>query len=228
MRLLVGLGNPDPGDAGNRHNIGFMTLDAVVRLHSFTSYRRRFRGEVAEGTLAGGPAGGPAGGKVLALKPMTYMNRSGDAVAAAARFYKIPAERIYVIHDEIDLAPAKVRVKRNGGAGGHNGLRDIDARIGRDYWRVRMGVGRPEDRDMVEHYVLSDFSKAEAARMRTFIDTVANAIPILLAGDASDFMSKVSLIMNPPRRKPPTGAKDGEEERAEGAPTPAARNGDGD
>jgi len=199
MLLLVGLGNPGPGHAGNRHNVGFMVADEIVRRHGFGAYRRRFQGDLSEGTVGGR--------KVLLLKPMTYMNRSGAAVRAAAAFYKIAPPDIVVIHDEIDLVPGKVRVKQGGGHGGHNGLRDISAHIGPDYWRVRIGVGHPGDKNLVEHYVLRDFAKEERQRMATVIDAVAEALPLLVAGDASGYMNRVALTVNPPKPKPPREAE---------------------
>ena len=143
MLLLVGLGNPGPRYAGHRHNVGFMAVDEIVRRRVFSPWRQRFNGEMAEGHLGGE--------RMLVLKPMTFMNESSKAVGEAVRFHKIPLERIVVFHDEIDLAPGKVRVKRGGGAGGHNGLRDIDAHIGNGYRRVRIGIGHPGHKDLVLH-----------------------------------------------------------------------------
>jgi len=197
MLLLVGLGNPGPGHAGDRHNIGYMAVDAVVRRHGFGPYRAKFRGQAAEGTLADE--------KVIALKPETYMNLSGESVAAALRFYKLSPERAIVIHDEIDLAFGKLRVKLGGGAGGHNGIRSIDAHIGPDFWRVRIGVGHPGDRDMVIGHVLRPFSKEEQPAVDKLVDAVAEAIPLLVAGDPNRFMSKIDVTLNPrpPKEKPP-------------------------
>jgi peptidyl-tRNA hydrolase, PTH1 family len=196
MLLLVGLGNPGPGHAGDRHNIGYMAVDATVHRHGFGPYRSKFRGQVAEGTLADE--------KVIALKPETYMNLSGESVAAAAHFYKLPTERVIVIHDEIDLAFGKLRVKQGGGTGGHNGIRSIDAHLGPDFWRVRLGVGHPGDRDMVIGHVLRPFSKEEQPAVDKLVDTIADAIPLLVAGDANRFMSKVDVTLNPrpPKEKP--------------------------
>jgi peptidyl-tRNA hydrolase, PTH1 family len=196
MLLLVGLGNPGPGHAGDRHNIGYMAVDAIVHRHGFGPYRNRFRGQVAEGTLADE--------KVIALKPETYMNLSGESVAAAAHFYKLPPERVVVIHDEIDLAFGKLRVKQGGGTGGHNGIRSIDAHLGPDFWRVRLGVGHPGDRDMVIGHVLRPFAKEEQPAVDKLVDTIADAIPLLVAGHPNRFMSKVDVTLNPrpPREKP--------------------------
>lgn len=194
MLLLVGLGNPGPGYAGNRHNIGFMAVDAIARRHGFAPFRARHHGLIAEGRLAGV--------RVLAFKPTTYMNESGLAVGRAARFFKIAPEAITVIHDDIDLAAGKLRVKRDGGHGGHNGLRSIDAHIGTDYWRVRLGVGHPGDKDRVEGYVLSDFAKAERPLFTRLVDAVAEAAPLLGGGDGSRFMNRVTILLHPPKPRP--------------------------
>lgn len=196
MLLLVGLGNPGPGYANHRHNIGFRAVDAIAARHGFKPWRAKFDGEIAEGEVAGE--------RVLALKPMTYMNLSGNSVAAAARFYKIAPERIVVIHDEIELAPAKIRVKRGGGNAGHNGLKSLDAALGPDYWRVRLGVGRPDrtvtdaDPEAVSNWVLRDFPKADRAWVEKLVDAVAEHFPLLAAGDDTKFMNRVTLAMKPP------------------------------
>ena len=195
MLLVVGLGNPGPEYAGNRHNIGFMAVDEIVRRHGFGSPRARFHGVTAEGTLGGE--------KVVALKPQTYMNDSGRSVAAAVRFYKLKPEQVIVIYDEIDLPLGKVRVKRGGGTGGHNGIRSIEAHVGPDFWRVRIGVGHPGHKDLVHRHVLNDFAKAEREEVAKVIDAVAEALPILAGGDENGFMNRVSVILNPPRPKPP-------------------------
>jgi PTH1 family peptidyl-tRNA hydrolase len=195
MLLLVGLGNPGPRYARNRHNIGFMAVDEIVRRHSFGSWRTRFQGQVAEGRIGGE--------KLMALEPQTYMNESGRAVGEALRFYKLDPEQVIVVHDEIDLKPGKVKVKRGGGPGGHNGLRSIDAHIGRDYWRVRLGVGHPGDKDLVHDHVLHDFAKADDSWLGKLLYAVAVELPVLLAGDERAFMSKVNQALVPPRPKPP-------------------------
>jgi len=194
MLLLVGLGNPGPLYAHNRHNIGFMVLDEIVRRHGFGPWRARFQGEVSEGRIGDE--------KVLALKPATYMNESGRAVGEALRFFKLAPGRVLVLHDEIDLAPGKVRVKIGGGAGGHNGIRSIDNHIGREYRRVRLGVGHPGDKERVHGHVLQDFAKAEMPWVEKLIDCVAAEIPLLIAGDDASFMSRVAHVMTPPRPKP--------------------------
>jgi len=194
MMLLAGLGNPGPKYERNRHNLGFMAVDEIVRRHSFARFRSRFHALVAEGAVAGR--------KVLAMKPMTFMNDSGRAVGAALRFYKLSAADLVVIHDEIDLRFGKVRVKRGGGHAGHNGLRSIDAHIGADYWRVRVGVGHPGAKHLVYPYLLRDFAKHEVAPMRRLIEVIAEAWPQLVAGDANLFMNKVVLLTEPPKPKP--------------------------
>ncbi len=197
MLLVVGLGNPGPRYAGNRHNIGFMALDAVMRRHGFGPARTKFHGEIAEGRLAGR--------RVLALKPMTYMNDSGRAVLAAASFYRIAPPDILVLHDELDLAAGKIRVKRGGGHGGHNGLRSIHAHVGPDYRRLRFGIGHPGHREAVSPHVLKDFAKVDTEWRDKLLDAVAEHFPLLAAGDDSGFMNKIALVMAPPRRRPATG-----------------------
>ena len=198
--LLVGLGNPGPGYAKNRHNVGFMVADAIVRHHGFGPFRSRFEGYAAEGQLGTR--------KAVILKPLTYMNECGRAVAATARFYKLSPERITVLHDELDLLPGKVRVKRGGGSGGHNGIRSIDAHIGPNYWRVRIGIGHPGDKDLVTDYVLHDFAKADKAWLEPLIDAVAAEIPRLVEGDDAGFMNRISLALKPPKPKAPASNKD--------------------
>lgn len=191
MLLVVGLGNPGVGYARNRHNIGFMAVDAIAARHRFAPFRRRFHGEAAEG--------GAGGRKVLILKPMTYMNESGRAVAAAAGFYKIPPGDVLVFHDELDLAAGKVRCKTGGGHAGHNGLRSLHAHIGADYRRVRLGIGHPGDKDRVIGHVLKDFAKADDAWLQPLLDAIAEFFPLLADGDDAAFMSKVALTLTPPK-----------------------------
>lgn len=223
MLLLVGLGNPGPRYARNRHNIGFMVLDEIVRRHGFGPWRARFQGQAAEGRI------GDA--RVLALKPETYMNESGRAVGEALRFFKLAPDQVLVLHDEIDLAPGKVRVKTGGGAGGHNGIRSIDNHIGREYRRVRLGVGHPGDKERVHGHVLQDFAKAEMPWVEKLIDCVAAEIPLLVAGDDAAFMSRVSHVMTPPRPKPapkPAPKAEGDDEAAARRGESGARAKDGD
>jgi peptidyl-tRNA hydrolase, PTH1 family len=204
MRLIVGLGNPGARYERNRHNIGFMAVDAIVRRHGFQPYRGKFKGAIAEGAIGGE--------RVYALKPQTYMNDSGDSVVEVAQFYKIAPPEIAVIHDEIDLVPGKLRVKRGGGAAGHNGIRSIEAAIGEDFWRVRLGVGHPGVKELVQPYVLQNFDAEEVGWLGPLLDAIAEAIPMLVADDAAGFMSKVSLILKPPAPKPPRPAKEEEED----------------
>jgi peptidyl-tRNA hydrolase, PTH1 family len=186
MLLWVGLGNPEPGMARQRHNIGFMAVDVIARRHGFTPWRQRFKGLTAEGQVAGT--------KILLLKPMTYMNVSGDSVQAASAFYKIPPAAITLFHDELDLAPGKIRVKRGGGAAGHNGLRSTDQRLGTpDYWRVRLGIGHPGHKERVTGHVLGDFSKADLDWLLPCLDAVADEAGLLAAGKPEDFMTKIAL-----------------------------------
>jgi PTH1 family peptidyl-tRNA hydrolase len=187
MLLWVGLGNPEPGMARQRHNIGFMAVDVLAARHGFGPWRPRFKGLIAEGSVGGR--------KVLALKPLTYMNDSGAAVQAAAAFYKLPVEAITAFHDELDLIPGKLRVKRGGGAAGHNGLRSMDRMLGSpDYWRVRLGIGHPGNKDRVLSYVLGDFGKADRDWLVALLDAVADAASLLAEGRTEDFMTKVALL----------------------------------
>ncbi len=191
MRLVVGLGNPGARYARNRHNVGFVAVDAIARRHGFAGFRSRFKGELAEGSVGGG--------RRLLLKPQTFMNDSGESVAEAARFYKIEPEEIVVIHDEIDLRPGKLRVKRGGGNAGHNGLRSIDAMIGPDYWRVRIGVGHPGIKELVHPYVLQNFPAAEITQwVGPLLDAVAETIGLLVSGAPDAFMSEVARRFVPP------------------------------
>ena len=187
MLLLVGLGNPGSRYAGNRHNIGFMAVDAIAKRHGIGPWRRRFQGVSAEGPLGGERA--------LLLLPGTYMNDSGRAVAEAAHFYKLGLPDIIVFHDEIDLAPGKVRVKTGGGIAGHNGLRSISAHIGNDYRRVRIGVGHPGVKSLVEAYVLSDFGKNERPWVEALCAIIADNAELLAKGQDAAFQNKVHLGM---------------------------------
>ena len=187
MLLFVGLGNPGKSYAGNRHNIGFMALEAIARASNAAPFRKKFQGELSEARI------GPE--RALLLKPDTYMNESGRAVAEAARFHKIPVEDIVVLHDELDLAPGKMRVKRGGGDAGHNGLRSITAHMGGAYRRVRLGIGHPGDRALVHSFVLSDFAKAERPWVDALCDAVAQQAGALAKGDDSLFQTRVHDAM---------------------------------
>ena len=188
MILLVGLGNPGAKYAGNRHNIGFMALDAICRRHRIGPLRRRFQGAAAEGEIGGE--------KVLALFPETFMNESGRAVAEAQRFYKIPLDAIVVFHDELDLPPAKIRVKTGGGNAGHNGLRSITAQCGNDYQRVRLGIGHPGDKAMVHTYVLGDFAKSERPWVEAVCTACADFAEFLARGRADEFQNRAHLFLD--------------------------------
>jgi PTH1 family peptidyl-tRNA hydrolase len=186
MRLWVGLGNPGAEYAHQRHNIGFMAVERIAARHRFGPWRRKFQGEVAEGTVAGQ--------KVLLLKPATFMNESGAAVQAAAGFHKLPVEAVTIFHDELDLAPGKVRVKQGGGAAGHNGLRSTDAHVGNATWRVRLGIGHPGHKALVQRHVLGNFAKADAEWLDRLLDAVADAAPLLAEARPEDFMTRVALL----------------------------------
>jgi peptidyl-tRNA hydrolase, PTH1 family len=187
MLLLVGLGNPGAKYAGNRHNIGFMAVEQIAKRHGFGPWRRRFQGVVCEGPIGGERA--------LLLLPGTFMNESGRAVGEAAHFYKLPLDAITVFHDEIDLRPAKVRVKIGGGIAGHNGLRSISEHIGNDYRRVRIGVGHPGDKNLVQHYVLNDFAKSERPWVEALIEILADNAELIARGEDASFQNKVHLAM---------------------------------
>jgi PTH1 family peptidyl-tRNA hydrolase len=193
MRLIVGLGNPGSEYAHNRHNVGFMAVDAIARRYGFGPVRKRFSGEAAEGNVVVH--------KVLLLKPLTYMNDSGRAIAEAAHFYKIDTADVVVLHDELDLVPGKVRTKTGGGAAGHNGLRSTDAAIGQDYLRIRIGIGHPGDKSRVTPYVLGNFAKDEQPMIEAVNDAIAEALPLLLNGDEAGFMTRVALKTEPFRVK---------------------------
>jgi len=191
MRLIVGLGNPGPRHAGNRHNVGFMALDAIARRYGFPGFRSRFKGELSEGTIAGA--------RRLLLRPLTFMNLSGESVLGAMSFYKIAPADIIVMHDELDLRPGKVRVKRGGGSAGHNGLRSIDQMIGADYWRIRIGIGHPGLKELVYPYVLQNFPADEVRLwVEKLVDAIADTVPLLLDGAPDAFMSEVARLCPAP------------------------------
>lgn len=203
MLLLVGLGNPGPKYAFNRHNIGFMAVDEIVRRHSFSPERSRFQSLTYEGTLGGE--------KVIAMKPMTYMNESGRAVGEAVRFFKIEPQDVVVIHDELDLPAGKLRIKTGGGAGGHNGIKSIIAHIGENFRRIRIGIGHPgtKEREHVLNAVLGDFSKAEMKWVEPLLDTIVAEAPMLGEGRFNSFANRVHLALNPepPKAEKPKGPK---------------------
>jgi peptidyl-tRNA hydrolase, PTH1 family len=187
VRLLVGLGNPGTRYAGNRHNIGFMAVQAIARRHDLGPWRRRFQGVACEGLIGSE--------RVLLLLPGTYMNESGRAVAEAAHFFKLPIENIVVFHDELDLPAAKLRVKVGGGNAGHNGLHSISALVGNDYRRVRIGIGHPGAKELVLPYVLDDFAKADKPWVEALCDAIADNAELIARGEDASFQNKVHLAM---------------------------------
>ena len=198
MQLFVGLGNPGAKYVRNRHNVGFMALDQIAGDHGFSPWRGKFQGSLTEGRLGDD--------KVILLKPETYMNNSGQSVGEAMRFYKLTPARVTVFHDEIDLAPGKLRVKQGGGHAGHNGLRSLHAHIGADYARVRIGVGHPGHKDAVPGYVLRDFPKADEEWLDDMLRGIGDGAPHLAAGDTGRFQNAVALRMQPARPRANTGA----------------------
>lgn len=185
MWLLVGLGNPGKEYEGNRHNVGFMAIDRVAAEYGFSSFKKKFEGELSEGRIGGQ--------RVALLKPMTFMNVSGQSIGQAAKFFKVTPNRVIIFHDELDLLPGKLRVKKGGGHGGHNGLKSADAHLNsQDYWRVRLGIGHPGDKDRVTGYVLGDFSKEEKKWLPDWLDVVAKHTPMLLEDKPEDFMTAVA------------------------------------
>lgn len=183
MLIFAGLGNPGAQYAGNRHNIGFMVLDAIARQGSFPPFRSKFQGLASEASLGGE--------RVLLLKPSTFMNESGRAVGEAMRFYKVGLADVVAFHDELDLAPGRLRVKLGGGNAGHNGLRSITALCGNDYRRVRLGIGHPGDKNLVHSYVLSDFAKAERPWVDGLCRAVATDVDLLVTGQDATFQNRV-------------------------------------
>ena len=187
MKLIVGLGNPGAEYAETRHNIGFMAVDAIARAFNATGFAKKFQGELAEVRIGAE--------KVLLLKPMTYMNLSGQSVGEAARFYKIPVEDIIVFHDELDLASGKLRVKTGGGHAGHNGLKSLAAHVGEETVRVRMGIGHPGAKHLVSNYVLGKFAKADEAWITQELDAIAKAAPLLVSGELKGFQGAITTAM---------------------------------
>lgn len=204
MKLLVGLGNPGAQYAFNRHNVGFMALDAIADAHQFPAWRKRFSGLVSEGRLGTE--------KVLLLKPQTYMNESGRSAGEAMRFYKLDEKDVIVFHDELDLAPGKVRVKTGGGVAGHNGLKSLSAHIGNDYVRVRIGIGHPGHRERVVGYVMQDFAKSDYDWLEPLLGAMADAASHLAAGANDKFQTQVAYLTK------------GEETESKKKATPSAPN----
>ena len=191
MKLLVGLGNPGAKYAHNRHNIGFMAMDQIASDHGFASWRSKFQGQIADGRIGSE--------KITLLKPETFMNLSGQSVGETMRYLKLAPDDVIVFHDEIDLAPGKVRLKTGGGHAGHNGLRSIHGHIGPDYDRVRMGVGHPGHKDAVPGFVLRDFPKADAEWLDDELRGIGDGIAHLIAGDGSKFLNAIALRVAPAR-----------------------------
>lgn len=222
MRLWVGLGNPGPKYSGNRHNIGWMALERIADDHGFAPWRSKFQGTVSEGVLEGE--------KILLLRPETFMNLSGQSVQAAMQFYKLAPGDVTVWHDELDLAPGKVRMKSGGGHAGHNGLRSIHQHIGEAYGRVRLGIGHPGHKDRVASYVLSDFAKAEREALDDLLRGLSDGAPSLAAGDNGRFLNAVALRVAPPRSskgaqgEAAVKTKAPPEPQPEPQPEPEARN----
>lgn len=206
MIIIAGLGNPGSQYAGNRHNIGFMAVDALQRLPSFAPWSKKFKAEISEGEIAGE--------KVLLMKPLTYMNLSGESVGEAMRFYKLKPGDIIAIHDELDLPAGRARIKIGGGHGGHNGLKSLDAHCGKEYRRLRLGIGHPGDKERVHGHVLGDFAKSDKVWLEPLIDAIADNASMLLKAEDSQLMNKLALA---------TGAKP-EAEKPTKAPKPAAQS----
>jgi len=192
MLIFAGLGNLGPKHARQRHNIGFMAADEIIRRYDLSLRQSRHHAYVAEGTIAGE--------KILLLKPKTFMNESGRALGSAVRYHKMRPPQVTVLYDELDLAPGKIRVKMGGGHAGHNGIRSIASHIGQDFRRVRIGIGHPGDKKRVHNYVLSDFPKSELEWVKRTIDAIADAVPLLVEGDDPGFMTRVAYLAPPPGR----------------------------
>ena len=206
MLIIAGLGNPGSKYAGNRHNIGFMAIDAIHRRYSFSPWSKKFKAEISEGELDGE--------KVLLIKPQTYMNLSGESVGEAMRFYKLQPSDLVAIYDELDLAPGKARLKTGGGHGGHNGIKSLDAHCGREYRRLRLGIGHPGVKEMVQHHVLGDFTKVDQSWLEPLLDALADNAGMLVRNEDSQLMNKLALAV---------GGK-AEEEKPKAEKKPAARS----
>lgn len=199
MQIIVGLGNPGAEYRNNRHNIGFMAIDAIAERHNYPPFKAKFNGLIADGSIDGN--------RVLLLKPQTFMNNSGDCVSKAAKFYKFETSDIIVIYDELDLTPGKVRVKIGGGTGGHNGLRSISPAIGESYKRVRLGIGHPGHKELVTRHVLGDFAKADAEWLTPLLDEIGREAGHLIKGDDAGFMNKLALALQQSAPPPKSAAK---------------------
>lgn len=206
MRIIAGLGNPGSKYSGNRHNIGFMAVDAIQRRLGFSPWSKKFKAEISEGELAGE--------KVLLMKPQTYMNVSGESVGEAVRFYKLGPQNVLAIYDELDLLPGKARIKTGGGHGGHNGIKSLDAHLGKEYRRLRLGIGHPGAKELVHNHVLGDFAKADRIWLEPLIDALADNAEMLVRNEDSQILNKLALA---------TGDKP-EETKAKPAAKPAAQS----
>lgn len=195
MLLLVGLGNPGDKYTNTRHNVGFMMADEIARHHGFSPWRGKFQGLICDGMVGGE--------KILLLKPQTFMNRSGQSVSEACRFYKLDTDQLIVFHDELDLAAGKLRIKTGGGHGGNNGIRDITAHMNADFKRVRMGVGRPQTKEQVSNHLLSDFAKSDNSWLEPMIDECVRSLPLLLKGEDGNYMTRVAERLKPNRPNKP-------------------------
>lgn len=183
--LLVGLGNPGPKYEKNRHNIGFMAVDAIVHRFGFSKYKARFSGLTSEGLVNGQ--------RLRVLKPQTFMNNNGYSVAQLCHFYKIPAQAVLVFYDELDLAPARLRIKQGGGSGGHNGIKSLDTHIGPNYWRIRLGIGHPGEKSKVTGHVLGDFPREDKNWLEPMLEALSTRLPLLIDGRSSDYVSQVTM-----------------------------------
>lgn len=195
MLLLVGLGNPGDKYTNTRHNVGFMMADEIARHHGFSPWRNKFQGLICDGMVGGE--------KILLLKPQTFMNRSGQSVSEACRFYKLGTENLIVFHDELDLAAGKLRIKTGGGHGGNNGIRDITAHMDANFKRVRMGVGRPQTKEQVSNHLLSDFAKSDNTWLEPMIDECVRSLPLLLKSEDANYMTRVAERLKPNRPNKP-------------------------
>lgn len=185
MLIIAGLGNPGSKYSGNRHNIGFMAVDAIQRRPGFSPWSKKFKAEISEGELAGE--------KVLLMKPQTYMNVSGESVGEAVRFYKLGPQNVLAIYDELDLVPGKARIKTGGGHGGHNGIKSLDAHLGKEYRRLRLGIGHPGAKELVHNHVLGDFAKADRTWLEPLIDALADNAEMLVRNEDSQILNKLAL-----------------------------------
>jgi PTH1 family peptidyl-tRNA hydrolase len=199
MLIIAGLGNPGARYAGNRHNIGFMAVDAIHRRHGFSPWTKKFRAEISEGEIAGE--------KVLLVKPQTYMNLSGESVGEAMRFYKLEAADLVAVYDELDLLPGKARLKTGGGHGGHNGIKSLDAHCGKEYRRLRLGIGHPGVKEMVQHHVLGDFAKIDRIWLEPLLDALADNADMLVRREDSQLMNKLALAVGGKTEEEPKAAK---------------------